>query len=56
MSQGMQINMSQVDESREDETGPRPEEDERIPRRETGYRILLSLLLVMIGSVLEHGL
>ncbi len=53
MSQGMHINMSQIDEPREDETGPRPEEDERIPRGETGYRILLSLLFVLIGSVLE---
>ena len=53
MSQGMHINMSQIDEPREDETGPRPEEDELIPRGETGFRILLSVLFVLIGSVLE---
>ena len=53
MSQGMHINMSQIDEPREDETGPEPDEDERIPRGETGFRILLSLLFVLIGSVLE---
>ncbi len=53
MSQGMHINMSQIDEPREDETGPRPEEDERIPRGETGLRILLTLLFGLIGSVLE---
>ncbi len=53
MSQGMHTTMSEIDEPREDETGPRPEEDERIPRRETGFRILLSLLFVLIGSVLE---
>ena len=53
MSQGMHINMSQIDEPTEDETGPPPEEDERIRRGDTGLRIALSLLFVLVGSVLE---
>lgn len=56
MSQGMQITMSRVDERREDELDPNPElpeEDERIPRGETGLRILLSLLFVVVAGVLE---
>ena len=58
MSQGMRISMSQIeDDSVHDEFDSEPEgepaEYDEIPRSETGLRILLTLLFVLIGSVLE---
>lgn len=55
MGQGMRISMSQIeDESMEEEAfGVEPREDDEIPRGETGLRILLTLLFVLIGSVVE---
>jgi hypothetical protein len=44
--------MSTIEEPDEDATLG-PEEDEFIPRRETGLRILLTILFVFIGSVIE---
>ena len=51
MSQGMHTSMRPIETPREG--GAEPEEDERIPRLETGLRILLSLLFVLVGSILE---
>ena len=51
MSHGMSNSMRPIETSREGSA--EPEEDERIPRLETGLRILLSLLFVLVGSILE---
>jgi hypothetical protein len=58
MSQGVRISMSQIeDDAMQDELdslpGGEPAEHDEIPRSETGLRILLTLLFVLIGSVLE---
>lgn len=51
MSPGMSTSMRPIDEFRSG--GAEPGEDERIPRLETGVRILLSLLFALVGSILE---
>ena len=51
MSRGMSNSMRPIETSREG--GAEPEEDERIPRLETGLRILLSLLFVLVSSLVE---
>ena len=52
MSQDLRMTMSTIEEP-EDEATPRSAEDEYLPRRETGFRILLTILFVIIGSVIE---
>lgn len=51
MSRGMSTTMRPMQAPRND--GTETEEEERIPRLETGLRILLSLLFVLVSSVLE---
>ena len=53
MSQGMHINMSQIDESKEDDSRYGSEGGEFVGRIDTCIRILLSLLFLLVGSVLE---
>ena len=52
MSQDLRMTMSTIQDP-EDEAIAQPGEDERIPRRETGLRILLTILFVIIGSAIE---
>ena len=52
MSQNLRMTMS-TSEDAEDEAMPQSAEDEYIPRRDTGLRILLTILFVIIGSVIE---
>jgi hypothetical protein len=60
MSQDLRMTMSTLAEpgaepraEPEDEATPLPGEDEHIPRRETGLRIVLTILFVIIGGLLE---
>ena len=41
------------DETSDEAAGPRPEEDDFVPRRETGLRILLTLLFLLVAGVIE---
>ncbi len=41
------------DRTTDEKAGPRPEEDDFIPRRETGLRILLTLLFLLVAGVIE---
>ena len=52
MSQDLRMTMSTIQDP-EDEAIAQPGEDEHIPRRETGLRILLTILFVIIGSAIE---
>ncbi len=52
MSQDLRMTMSTIQDD-EDEAIAQPGEDEHIPRRETGLRILLTILFVIIGSAIE---
>lgn len=52
MSQDLRMTMSTIQDP-EDEAIAQAGEDEHIPRRETGLRILLTILFVIIGSAIE---
>jgi hypothetical protein len=58
MAQDLRMSMSTIedpvdDDATDDEHGYGPEEDDFIPRRETGLRILLTILFLLIAGVIE---
>jgi hypothetical protein len=47
------MSMGTLEDPPDEKAGPGPEEDDFVPRRETGLRILLTILFLLVAGVIE---